>query len=115
MVDIKCIAAETNISLILAKNLISLTLIDYDGTKSDELEIIVSNTILRPEEEDKIKLWIDHSFYGIFSVGPTETNDLNQLIITATSANFSQSLKTKQNRTTKKSWVEGDLSKSLKK
>jgi phage protein D len=114
MVDIKCIAAETDISLLLAENLISLTVIDYDGTKSDELEIVISNTIKRPADEDKIKLWIEGVFYGLFLVDTTETNDLNQLIITATSANFSQSLKTKQNRNFKKTTLHDIIKKIAK-
>lgn len=114
MVDIKCIAAETDISLILAKNLISLTVTDYDGTKSDALEIIISNDIKRPSDEDKIKLWIEGVYYGVFLVDSTETNDLNQLTITATSANFSQSLKTKQNRNFKKTTLHDIIKKIAK-
>ena len=98
MVDIKCIAEGKDISSTLTSNLVSLRIVDYDGTKSDELEIVISNDIKRPSDEDKIKLWIEGYYYGLFVVDTTETNDLNQLTITATSANFSKSLKTKQNR-----------------
>jgi len=98
MVDIKCTVNKKDISKVLIKNLISLEVVDYDGTKADELSITLSNVIKRPLNDDKIKLWIDYNFYGTFLVDSTETNYLNLLTITATSANFSKTLKTKQNR-----------------
>lgn len=111
MVTIVCIAKGKNISLELMANLISLNIMDYAGTKSDSLSITLTNAIKRPASEDDIKIWIDGIFYGTFLVEKTTTNHLNQLSIEATSANFSQSLKTKQNR----SFKDTDLHSIIKK
>ena len=101
MVTIVCIAKGNNISLELMANLISLNIMDYAGTKADTLSITLTNAIKRPKAEDDIKIWIDGVFYGTFLVEKTVTNHLNELTIEATSANFSQSLKVKRNRSSK--------------
>lgn len=58
----------------------------------------LSNYIKRPQGEDEIKIWINDSFYGVYIVNETQTNDENLLYISATSANFHKTLKTKKNK-----------------
>lgn len=100
MVDkaiITCVINGKDISDKIKENLVSLTIVDYDGIKADTLDMTLTNYIKRPEGEDEIKIWINDAYYGIFIVNTTNTTDENLLIVKATSANFHKRLKEKQN------------------
>jgi len=98
MVDIKCEVNGSDISDNLKKYFTSITIVDNDGTESDELSIVLTNNIKRPLHGDKIKLWINGVLYGQFLVQNTQTNHLNELNIIATGANFSSNLKVKKTK-----------------
>ena len=98
MVEIKCIVNGKDISDKVKDYLVTMVIVDNDGTDADTLDMTLSNYIKRPEGQDEIKLWINTHFYGIYTVNETQTNDENLLNVSATSANFHKTLKTKQNK-----------------
>lgn len=84
----------------LQENLESITFSDEDGNQSDEITIKVSGNFKRPNYADQIKLWLGYKesslfFCGLFLVQTTERDGFG-LTITATGADFSQSLKQKR-------------------
>lgn len=98
MVKIKCIVNGKDISDKVKDYLVTMVVVDNDGTDADTLDMTFANYIKRPEGEDIIKLWINDAFYGIFTVNETQTDDENLLNVSATSANFHKTLKTKKNK-----------------
>jgi len=98
MVDIKCIVNGKDISDKVRDYLVTLVVVDNDGTDADTLDMTFANYIKRPEGEDIIKLWINDAFYGTYIVNETQTNHENLLTVSATSANFHKTLKTKKNK-----------------
>ncbi len=84
----------------LTADLSSISFKDEDGNQSDEITIRVAGDFKRPKYKDKIKLWLGYEetslFYcGLFLVQTTE-RDRFGLTITATGADFSESLKQKR-------------------
>jgi len=98
MVDIKCIVNGKDISDKVRDYLVTLVVVDNDGTDADTLDMTFANYIKRPEGEDIIKLWINDAFYGTYTVNETQTNHENLLTVSATSANFHKTLKSKKNK-----------------
>jgi len=97
MVDIKVVVNGKDISVKFKEHFTSLSIVDNAGTQSDELNISLTNAIKRPAIEDAIEIWIAKKYYGLYLVSSTKTNHLNMLMIKATSANFTKSLKSKKN------------------
>ena len=91
-----------DITDILQKNAASLSLQDAAGILSDELTIAVAGDFERPKYKDELKLWLGYegenlTYMGLFKVQTTER--LNKsMTITATSAEFAESLKVKNTR-----------------
>jgi len=98
MVTIKCLVNGKDISDKIKDYLVTMVIVDNDGTDADTLDMTLSNYIKRPEGEDEIKIWINDNFYGIYIVNETQTNDENLLNVSATSANFHKTLKMKKNK-----------------
>lgn len=87
----------------LMKNNATIQFKDEDGSVSDELTIKVYGDFARPKYQDELKLWLGYKesglFYcGTFKVQTTERLDGYLLNITATGADFSESLKQKKNK-----------------
>lgn len=84
----------------LKKDISSISFSDEDGNQSDEITIRVAGNFQRPKYQDEIKLWLGYKesklFYcGLFLVQTTE-RDRFGLTITATGADFSETLKQKR-------------------
>lgn len=93
-------ANGTNVTGALQKNLSSISFSDEDGNQSDEITIKVAGDFKRPKYEDQIKLWLGYEesslfFCGLFLVQTTERDGFG-MSITATGADFSQTLKQKR-------------------
>ena len=92
-------------SVQIAKNLVSISFKDEANSKSDEITIKVAGEFKRPSYEDEIKLSFgyldDNEIFncGLFVVQTTTKDNDNVLSITATGADFSSTLKEKQNKT----------------
>ncbi len=92
-------------SVQIAKNLISISFKDEANSKSDEITIKVAGEFKRPSYEDELKLSFGYKDEptifncGTFIVQTTTKENDNVLTITATGADFTGSLKEKQNKT----------------
>ena len=100
--DFKIEVNEKDVTDNVKKHLVSLSLKDEAGNKTDEINLTLDNLYKRPEYKDKIKIYLGYKesglyFCGIFMVQTTEKNQ-NSLTIRATSVNFTIDLKKKHNR-----------------
>lgn len=100
-------ANGTDVTSHIAKNLIDLQFKDEDGNVSDELTINVYGDFQRPKYQDELKLWLGYKesgvFYcGLFKVQTSERIDNHILKITATGADFGDSIKQKKSRSFEK-------------
>jgi phage protein D len=103
----KILANDTDVTLKLQKELISLTFKDEANEKADELSIEVGGEFARPKYKDELKLYLGYAgealtFCGLFIVGDVEREDDSILHIEATSVNFSANLKEKRDITYEK-------------
>ena len=93
-------ANGANVTAQLQKDLSSISFSDEDGNQSDEITLKVAGSFKRPSYQDEIRLWLGYEemtlFYcGLFLVQTTERDSFG-LTITATGADFSQTLKQKR-------------------
>ena len=96
----KILANDTDVTLKLQKELISLTFKDEANEKADELTIEVGGEYARPKYEDELKLYLGYgdvlTFCGLFTVQTSNRTDNNVLSISATGVNFGTELKEKR-------------------
>jgi len=73
--------------------LTSLSITDNDSDAVDELTLELNAKFLRPAHQDKIKVFIEDQFLGLFYVQKTTIRNNQQLSITASSTDFSSNVK----------------------
>lgn len=101
----KILANDKDVTKHLQKNLISITLKDEANTKADELTIKVANKFKRPLYKDKLKLYLGYEnlvFCGVFFVQSTTRFNNETLSISATSVDFSKTIKERRSITYEK-------------
>jgi len=99
----KVTANGTDVTGVLQKNMLSLSIKDEDGTLSDELTLKVIGLWKRPRYRDELKVWLGYketsvAFMGAFKVQTTERENNNILTITATGVDFGETLKEKKDK-----------------
>jgi Bacteriophage probable baseplate hub protein len=89
-----------DVTAALQENMSSISFRDEDGNQSDEITIRVLGDFKRPQYKDELKLWFGYEEQPLFYCGSflvqTSERDLSGLTITATGADFSESLKQKR-------------------
>lgn len=102
----RLLANNIDVTETLQKELISLEFKDEENNKADELTIKVGGKFARPQYKDELKLYLGYNddliYCGLFAVQTTTRYDNNVLAISATSVNFSTTLKEKRDMTYEK-------------
>ena len=101
--NFKILANDNDVSDILKKSSISISLKDEANERADELTLKVGGEFARPKYEDELKLYLGYGddliYCGLFIVQTTTRSDNNILTINATGVNFSNTLKQKRDIT----------------
>ncbi len=104
--NFKILANGKDVTATLKKENHSISFKDEANENADELTIEVGGAFARPQYEDELKLYLGYGdeliFCGLFLVGEVEETDEYILNISATSVNFSNSLKEKRDITYEK-------------
>jgi hypothetical protein len=101
--EFKIEANGSDVTALLQKNLLSLSLRDNDGEEADELELKVIGAFKRPKLKDRVRVWLGYDgeleFFGEYEVQNTERENNNLLTISATGVSFSSNIKVRQSHT----------------
>ncbi|AZV46838.1 phage tail protein [Nautilia sp. PV-1] len=100
--DFKIEVNGKDVTKTVKQHLVNLSLKDEAGDATDDLTLNFDNLFVRPNYEDKIKVWLGYKetglyYCGAFLVQTTEKNQ-NSLRVSATSTNFTTEIKKKRNR-----------------